>query len=235
MEEWRDAGVVIAARRHGEGRLIVSLFTASHGRQRGMLRLKRGSPVGEPGTVVSATWKARLEDHLGTLTAEVLEVGAASLFDDPLRLAGLSSLCALLEAVLPEREAHPDLYGATLDVLAQLQRGESWLAAYARWELQLLADLGYGLDLSECAVSGTRDDLAYVSPKSGRAVARRAAGAWVERLLPLPDFLREDTAETVPLDHIKMGLSLTGHFLEARLLLNPQPARQRLIQRLSSC
>ena len=235
MEEWRDAGLVIAARRHGEGRLIVSLFTASHGRQRGMLRPKRGSPVGEPGTLVIAAWKARLEDHLGTLTAEVLQVGAAVLLDDPLRLSGLSSLCALLEAVLPEREAHPALYESTLELLVQMQRGESWLSAYARWELHVLAEMGYGLDLSECAVSGSRDELAYVSPKSGRAVARLAAGEWVDRLLPLPVFLRDDASSDVPIDDIRAGVALTGHFLETRLLLRPLPARQRLIQRLSSC
>lgn len=233
MEEWRDAGLVVAARRHGESSLVVSLFTASHGRYRGLTRSggKRGGAVCQPGNVVMATWRARLSEHLGSLSCELLEAGAARVIDDPLRLAAVAALCATVEAMLPEREALPALYAATLDVLARLQEGDTWPAAYVRWELRLLADLGYGLDLASCAVTGATDDLAYVSPKSGRAVSSAAAGVWRDRLLPLPGFLRDDAALATAAD-IRAGFALTGHFIEARLVSGGIPARQRLIERL---
>ncbi len=232
MEQWRDAGVVLAASRHGENGIVLSLFTAHYGRQRGLIRGKPGALVAQPGTVVSATWRARLGDHLGSLTAEVLEVPAGGMLDDPLRLAALSALCASLDVTLPERDPLPALYAVSLDLLAHLSDGISaWQADYARWELALLTALGYGLDLSTCAVTGGLEDLRYVSPKSGRAVSTAGAGVWAERLLALPAFLRTPEAPATASD-LQQAFALSGHFLSLWAGVTDLPARERLIQRL---
>ncbi|UCH73134.1 MAG: DNA repair protein RecO [Rhodospirillales bacterium] len=234
--EWRDEGIVLAVRRHGEAAAIVSLLTAEHGRHAGLVRggaSRRLRGVLQPGNTLAATWRARLEEHLGAYTVEPLASGAA-LYDRPGPLATLTSATALLESALPERAPHPELYFALADLLVALEAPD-WAESYVRWELFLLADLGFGLDLSSCAATGTNDGLAYVSPKSGRAVSLSAGEPWRDRLLPLPRFLSPDSG-AADVQQVLDGLRLTGWFLE-RHVFAPQDrhtpdARERLITHL---
>ena len=236
--EWRDEGVVIAVRRHGESAAIAELFTAGHGRHAGVVRGgagRRMAPLMQPGAQLQATWRARLEDHLGVFTVEPLR-SRAGLLADRDALAGLNAVCALLHFALPEREAHPTLYARTMTVLEMMEGSELWPLAYLRWEMALLEDLGYGLDLSRCAVTGAAGGLVHVSPKSGRAVSAEGAGPWAERLLPLPPEMLGEGAGALP--GVLAGLRTTGHFLSAWLAPaigeRPVPeARARLMDRLA--
>lgn len=234
--DWREDGILLARRRHGENAAIVEVFTRGHGRHAGIVRGGSGrkmTPVLEPGNQVDVTWRARLEDHLGTFTVEPIEARAAALMSDRLTLAGLNALSALLTFTLPEREAHPTLYDGTLTVLDMMSTSDHWPLAYLRWEMALLEELGFGLDLSTCAATGETENLIYVSPKSGRAVSAAGAGAWKTKLLPLtPAMTGEGTSED-----ITEGLRTTGHFLTTRLApaLGNKPipdARDRLIDLL---
>ena len=228
--EWKDEGLVIARRHHGESAAIVSLLTREHGRHLGLVRGgtgRRAAGLYEPGNLVRAVWRGRLQEHLGSYACEPLQSFAARVIDDPLRLGALTSACAIVEVALPEREPHEALYAATLELLSQLE-GEDWAAQYARWECQCLADLGFGLDLSHCALTGTAEDLAYVSPRSGRAVSRAAGQPYAEKLFPLPSFLAggEATPATV-----LAALDMTGHFLERNVLAaSDKPIPQARIQ-----
>ena len=194
----------------------------------------------QPGTQLQVTWSARLEEHLGTFTVEPLAT-RAGIMADALALAGLNAVCALLHVALPERQAHLPLWRATMALLTQLDaRPEArldWVPDYLRWELLLLEQLGFGLDLTSCAVTGSREDLAYVSPRSGRAVSRDGAGDWAARLLPLPPvLLGQGPASGV---EAAQALALTGHFLDKGLhpLLMGKPlpeARARLLRMLET-
>ncbi|MCG6883460.1 MAG: DNA repair protein RecO [Silicimonas sp.] len=234
--EWREQGLLLSSRRHGESAAIIEVFTETHGRHAGIVRgggSRKMAAALQPGTQLDVTWRARLEDHLGTFTAEPVRA-RAYLMGDRKTLAGLNALTALLSFSLPEREAHAALYRQTLTVLDMME-GEYWPLAYLRWELSLLDELGFGLDLTTCARSGATEELAYVSPKSGRAVAANAAGEWVDRLLPLSPAL---TGQSGTPEDIKAGLGVTGHFLRTRLApalgTRPLPeARQRLVDLLS--
>lgn len=215
--EWTDEGIVLACRRHGESGAIVTLLTRAHGRHAGLVRGGAGRRLRglyEPGNRVLATWRARLAEHLGHYTCELAEALAARLLDDPLRLAGLAAATAVADAALPEREPHPAVHDRLRALLAALAESPAaaWQAAYVRWELALLADLGFGLDLARCAVTGAATDLAYVSPRSGRAVSAAAGAAYAGRLLRLPAFLLAPAAAAGPAE-ILAGLELTGHFL----------------------
>lgn len=212
--DWQDTGIVLSVRRHGESAAVVSLMTRAHGRHGGLVRGAK-SPGNrgmlQPGNLVQAAWRARLADHLGTYTLEPLAMRAAPLLDDPGRLAALASACALVDTVLPERQAAEDVFDLLADLTAGLA-GEGWAGLYARWEFAMLSALGYGLDLSHCAATGVTDDLVYVSPKSGRAVSASAGAPYRERLLPLPAFLK--SSEAAPeLAAVADALRLTGYFL----------------------
>ncbi len=233
--EWREEGLLLAVRRHGESAAIIEVLTEGHGRHAGIVRgggSRKMAAILQPGAQLDATWRARLEDHLGTFTIEPLK-SRAHLMSDKLTLAGLNALTALLSYALPEREAHATLYRQTVTVLDMME-GEFWPLAYLRWELSLLDELGFGLDLSRCAVTGAETDLTYISPKSGRAVATGGAGDWADKLLPLSPALTGKSAD--PVD-IAAGLKVTGHFLLTRLApaLGAKPipqARQRLVELL---
>jgi DNA repair protein RecO (recombination protein O) len=235
--EWRDTGFVLNARRHGESGLITELLTAEHGRHAGLVRggqSPRRRALLQPGNAVAVTWRGRLPEHLGTLDCELVAAHAARLLDDPDRLAALNAATALLLAALPEREPHPDLYEAFAGLLAALDSPDLWMPAYVAWECGLLAALGFGLDLARCAVTGTNEDLVYVSPRTGRAVSRESGAPYRDKLLPLPGFLWRD-APADPAD-IVAGLVLTRHFL-LHHLLEPQggrlpEARERLLERM---
>lgn len=212
--EWRDEGVILSVRRHGETSAIAEILTAAHGRCLGLVRGGRSRlqrPVLQPGNVVQATWRARLEEHLGNFAIEALSLRAGAIMDEPFRLAGLTTLAGLAQ-LLPEREPHGRIYEALRVVLDAIGDDDVWPALLVRWELGLLDELGFGLDLAKCASTGQTDDLAFVSPRSGKAVSRGAGVPYRDRLLPLPGFLAAG-APPAPADIVD-GLKLTGYFLD---------------------
>jgi DNA repair protein RecO (recombination protein O) len=243
--EWTDEAIVLSARKHGESAAILQLLTRGHGRHAGLLHGGgggRGRGALQPGNRIQAVWRARLADHLGVFACELMRSGGASLLEDPLRLAALSSACALTETALPEREPHSDVFEGLDALIAALEATDEvggWGRAYVAWELGLLAALGFGLDLSRCAATGRNDELAFVSPRTGRAVSLSASEPYRDRLLPLPRFLAgQGSAGPLPVEagDILAGLSLTAHFLErhvfAALNRGIPPARPAFTDRL---
>ncbi len=234
--DWTDQGIVLSARKHGESSVVLSLLTQAHGRHAGVVRggqSRRRRGVLEVGNLLSAVWRARLEEHLGNFTVELETGHAARLFDRADRLAALTALCATADTCLAEREPHPETFAATLRLIEALD-GDDWPVLYVAWEVQLLGTLGFGLDLSSCAATGVTGDLAYVSPRSARAVSRSAGAPYRDKLLVLPAFLI-GRGEAVPRD-ILDGLVLTGYFLHLHVY---QPhnrqlpdARERLLELL---
>jgi DNA repair protein RecO (recombination protein O) len=235
--EWRDEGIVLSVRAHGENDAIASLMTFEHGRHLGLVRGgtgRRQSPLLQSGNRLECVWKARLADHLGAYTVEPLRLYMATMLDDAVRLAAVGSACALMETSLAERDPHPDLYAALVTLMGRLSSEPAWPEDYVRFELLLLAELGFALDLSACAVTGVTEGLRYVSPRTGRAVSEEGAGAYVSRLLPLPAFLMGQ--EGVDEEQVMAGLRLAGHFIR-RHILEPAdrampPARERLLSLL---
>lgn len=237
--DWQDEGCIIAVRPHGETAAVIEVFTAVHGRHAGVVRggaSRRMAAVLQPGSQVAVTWQARLSEHMGAFAVEPVQ-SRAGLMGDRLALAGLNAICALLHVALPEREAHPGLWRVTMALLAGLERGEDWPEQYLRWEAVLLEELGFGLDLGRCAVTAAREGLAYVSPKTGRAVSAAGAGDWAARLLPLPAVLLGQGRATMA--ELAQGFAITGHFLGRSLepILRGRPlpaARARLIDLLAT-
>lgn len=239
MIEWRDQGALLKVRKHGENAAIIEVFTQSHGKAAGIVRggtSRKIAPILQPGAQLDVTWKARLEDHLGSFTVEPVRSRAAQVMQDRLGLAGLNAVTGILAFVLPERETHPPLYERTIALLDLLGQTDIWPLAYLQWEVALLEEMGFALDLSACAVSGLNDDLFYVSPRTGRAVSRLAAGEWADRLLPLPHVLL-GKGDANPAEIVK-AMQTTGHFLHNHLAKSlgdralPE-ARQRLIDVLN--
>ncbi|MGN7868359.1 DNA repair protein RecO [Paracoccus sp. 22332] len=236
--EWQAEGTVLARRPHGETSVILDVLTDLHGRHSGLVpggvSQKRAAML-QPGSRLDLRWRARRDDQLGTFAVEPVRL-RSGLLADPLALAGLNAVCSLLIFALPERDPHPVLVGATERLLDLMEAGADWSQDYLRWEMRLLDEMGFGLDLSACAVTGAAQGLAYVSPKSGRAVSREGAGDWADRLLPLPGIL--GGAGDNRGQGLAEGLAITGHFLNARLAAElvgrPVPAaRQRLVDRLA--
>ena len=177
--EWRDQGILLSARRHGETSAIIEVFTPAHGRHAGVVRggtSRKIAPILQPGAQLDLAWRARLEDHIGAFSVEPVRSRAAVAMGDRLALAGLNAVTSLISFCLPEREAHPSLYRRTEALLDLLDRMDLWPLAYLRWELDLLEEMGYALDLTRCAVTGATEGLCFVSPKSGRAVSAAGAG-----------------------------------------------------------
>lgn len=217
---WTDEGIVLSVRAHGETAAVAELFTRQHGRHLGLVyggRSRRMRPVLQLGNHVDVVWKARLAEQLGHLTLELRRGYAAEVMEHPAALVALTSLTTLVRE-LPERDPHANLYEVTLFVLGFLDDPTVWPALLVRWELALLGELGYGLDLSQCAATGANDALIYVSPKSGRAVSASAGEPYKDRLLALPQFLRPERGHgaSVTGDDIAAGFALTGYFLEQR-------------------
>lgn len=236
--DWRDTGILLSTRKHGETSLIMEVFTPEHGRHAGVLRggtSRKLAPHLQPGAQLDLAWRARLEDHIGSFTAEPQRSRAAAALGDRVALAGLNAVTALLAFCLPEREPHPTLYKRSEALLDLLDRPDLWPLAYLQWELALLEEMGFGLDLASCAVTGATEGLAYVSPKTGRAVTAGAAGDWADRLLPLPPILMgQGEAEDAD---ILQALETTGFFMENRLApdLRDRPlpaARSAFVTRL---
>lgn len=219
--EWEAPALVLSAAPYGEGSAIVHVLTGEHGLYHGLARggsASRWRAVWQTGNLVRARWVARLSEQLGNISAEVVHASAARILDDPLPLAMLASLCALADGCLPEREPHPAIFQGLASLLARISLDPHWAVAEAmpeivRWELMLLSDLGFGLDLGCCALGGPADDLRWVSPRTGRAVSDTRAGEWRQRLLPLPGFVLHPDETGTPQDWYD-GLRLTGHFLQ---------------------
>ncbi len=218
--EWTDAGLIVGVKRHGETSVVLELMTRDHGRHLGLVRGGRSralQPVLQPGNSVSAVWRARLEDHLGAFSVEPAVSRAARLMASALALHGLNHLTGLLH-LLPERDPHPALHDMADAAASHLDEARLAPELLVRFELALLAEFGYGLHLDECVLSGTVEDLAFVSPKSGRAVNRSAGEAWRDRLLPLPGFLSRPLGQGAPdMAEIAAAFRLTGHFLQREL------------------
>jgi DNA repair protein RecO (recombination protein O) len=219
--QWEDEAVVLATRRHGERALIVELLTREHGRHAGLLRggqSPRTRAQWQIGNRLLVSWRARLSEHLGSFTGELVASHAAGLLDDRVRLATLSAAAALAEAALPEREPHARAYAGFLRLMDALAADDRWAIAYVEWEMALLAELGFGLDLSCCASTGTTENLIYVSPRSGQAVSAEAGVPYKTKLLRLPEFLRQADGIGRPTpEDLLDGLALTGFFLESRV------------------
>ena len=220
MPNWSDEGFVISARIHGESNAVIGLFTKSHGRHMGLVHggtSRTKKPLLELGNFVSADWQARLDEQLGTYQIELMKAYSAAMLDNPLKLSALASVCALLEQALPEREPQEAIYHATsalFEVFYLSDDCEQWLPIYLKWELGMLDALGFGLDLSRCAVSGATGQLDYVSPRTGHGVQAAYAGPYKERLLALPACLG---GRQVLENELDAGLQLTGHFLQKHI------------------
>lgn len=238
--QWTDDGLILGVRRHGETSVVLELFTRAHGRHFGLVRGGRSHrlrPALQPGNTVSVTWRARLEDHLGAFAVEPVAARAGRLMEAAASLHGVLHLAGLLR-LLAEREPHESLYEAATVVADHLHDPQAAPALLARLELVTLSELGFGLDLSVCAATGARDDLAYVSPKSGRAVGREAGAPYAERLFPLPPFLHLSGANAAPTrDDVAAAFAITGHFLSSRVWeprgLKPPDARAAYLAALA--
>lgn len=235
--EWVDDAIVLGARHFGEGKLVAEVFSRENGRYGGVVHAGRKSqPMLQAGNVVHAGWKARLSEQLGFYSPlELIEPHATRLLDDPIALAGLSSAVTLIRSATPERQAYPQLYDALIVLIEAMPHHEIWPAIYARFELGLLSAMGYGLDLSRCAVTGQTENLAWVSPRTGRAATYDAGAPHAELLLRLPPFLVDAEAELKEGD-VADAFALAGYFLERRVFdqrgENLPETRRRLIERL---
>jgi DNA repair protein RecO (recombination protein O) len=239
MAGWQAAGIILSASRFGEGGLILSIFVAERGLRRGLARgaaKSRQRGLYEPGNQVTATWNARLAEQLGSFRVEPDRFVAAAFMDDALRLACLGAALSVADMALPEQAAHPASYAALMALLDALIEDESFLQLYLRFELVLLTELGFGLDLSRCALTGTTEDLAYVSPRTGKAASLQAGAIYRDRLLPLPRMLGGVIEAANEIEDLLAGLRISGHFLERHVLEAKGPAlsaaRQLFIDRL---
>jgi len=223
--EWTDEGIILGTRRHGESSAIVELLTRGHGRHLGLVRGGAGTrmrPLLQPGNSVSAVWRARLDEHLGYYAIEGTRLRAATMLACPHAAYGITHLASLAR-LLPERAPHDGIYEQLEAILDDFDEPVVAATRVVRFEMTMLDELGFGLDLSSCAATGAQSDLIYVSPKSGCAVSRGAGEPWRERLLPLPPFLRagqEDSGVDSEQDLME-GFRLTGTFL-LRNVLEPR-------------
>ena len=213
--EWRDEGIILGLRKHGETSVIAEVMTHAHGRHMGIVRggrSKRLQPVLQPGNSIDLVWRARLDEHLGQFQVELLNARAGRLMQSAIGVHGVQAMAALLR-LLPERDSHSRLHDAFAIILDSLDSPAEAGALYVRFELAILEDLGFGLDLSACAATGTRSDLIYVSPKTGRAVSADAGAPWADRLLALPPFLSDRAQACSDVEMLDQAFRLTGYFL----------------------
>lgn len=213
--DWSDEGIVLSARKHGESAAIVTLLTRNNGRYSGLVHGGSGSRargIYQTGNLVSADWRARLSEHLGTMSCELQRPYAAALMTERLPLLALISAGALVERLLPERDPQPEMFDRFQLLIESLGDGPDWVEGYVHWERGLLDDLGYGLDLTACAATGSTDDLVYVSPRTGCAVSAAAGAPYRDKLLNLPAFLLGSAGSSTG-EEIREGLRVTGHFL----------------------
>ncbi len=232
--EWQDQGILLSVRRHGEGAAIIELLTQAHGRHAGLVRgggSRKMAALLQPGTLLTVSWRARIEDQLGSFSVELAHSFATALLASRIKLYGFNALSAMLGRYLPEREPNRALFRSCLELLQRVEADENWQHVYCLLELEMLNVLGYGIDLSACAVTGQAHDLTHVSPKSGRAVSREVARGWEDKLLDYPPFLSGDTLVDVSRKEFRQALRLTGYFFEKHVPVTPPKlpeARRRL-------
>ena len=234
---WVDDGIFLGGRKFGESSSIVSILTRQNGRHLGLVQGgigRRLRPVLQVGNILRCEWNARLEESLGKFRLEMLKPVAACVLEQPLQLSGMGSVCGLVEQLLPERDRCTSLFEHTKDLLESFVSGQNYMAKYVFWELDLLAELGFGLNLESCVVTGVKNDLPWVSPKSGCAVSRQAGDKYAKNLLMLPTFLINGSSGTI--SEISSGLKLTGHFLSKAANINGvelSSARDRFVDQFS--
>ena len=234
--QWQDEAIILGVRRHGETSVVAEVMTRDRGRHLGLVRSGRSramQPVLQPGNLVEATWRARLHEHLGDFRIEPVRLRAARLMESATAVYGVQAMGALLR-LLPERDPHPHLYDALDIILENLHEPADAGELFVRFELAVLNDLGFGLDLTECAATGVREELVYVSPKSGRAVCRSAGEPWAHKMLVLPAFLNDEAHAAADFDSLAAAFRLTAYFLE-RHVYEPRgvkmaPARAGFVQ-----
>ncbi len=234
--QWSDQAIILQVRKFAEHGAVVTLFSRANGLYSGVCKAAQSKAqrgIYQPGNIVQANWKARLEEHIGSLSCELDMPVAALVMQDARALSGLNAVCAMLPLAVHERDAHPQLYDAAVMLLEHLASGQPWLVDYIRFELCLMREAGYGLDLEQCAATGARDSLVYVSPKSGCAVSASAGAPYHERMLPLPAFLLQEQPE-VQHSAIADGFKLTSYFLTHWLLAplgrSMPDARERVLR-----
>ena len=214
---WSDKGLVVSVKKYGENSLILHLFTKDHGVHAGLVKYsttKKNGYIYELGNILSVEWTGRLEEQLGFYKSELEKSYLYNIINNSLKLDALNSICSMLSMFLPERQVNSKLYKETIEIIKYLNNNDmTWVSRYAQWELLLLSELGYGLDLSQCAVTAEIENLKYVSPKSGRAVSELGAGIWVKKLLILPKFLQKFNTNALDNDELNYGIKLTTFFL----------------------
>lgn len=209
--------MLLSVRKHGEGSAIIEILTKDHGRHAGVVRgggARKSAAMLQPGAQLAVTWRARLADHLGSFNVEPKFSRVPKIMAGRVEMAAFAAISGLVLTCLPEREPQGRIYAQVMELMADFSINDAWLANYVRWEMMLLDELGFGLDLSGCAVTGGNDNLAYVSPKTGRAVSSAAAVGWEDRLLKLPDFLIAAKPYAPSNIDILQGLTLSGFFLK---------------------
>jgi DNA repair protein RecO (recombination protein O) len=214
--QWTDDAVILGTRRHGENSVIAEVMTRARGRHMGLVRSGRSKtmqPVLQPGNLVEITWRARLEEHLGDFRVEPLKSRAGALMESAVSVYGVQAIASLLR-LLPERDPHPHLFETLNVILDHLDDPLDACELYIRFEIAMLNDLGFGLDLTQCAATGERFELIYVSPKSGRAVSRVAGEPYADKMLKLPAFLSDGSRKAANLESMADAFSLTGYFLQ---------------------
>ena len=233
--EWQDHGILLSARRHGEGSAIIEVLSENHGIHAGLVRgggSRKSAALLQPGNLLALNWRARLEDQLGSFSVELKKSHSAVLLAARLKLYCFNPLSAMLSRYLPEREPNPVVYSAFFDLLLRFETDDNWQHRYCLLELEMLNSLGYGIDLSRCAVTGQDTDLSYVSPKSGRAVSKEVAMGWEDKLLPYPAFLQRDSLTKISSEEFRQSLRLSGYFFEKHVPVSPPrlpEARLRLV------
>lgn len=234
--QWTDEAIFLGARRHGETSIIAEMMTREHGRHLGLVRGGRSrtmQPMLQPGNRLDVVWRARLDEHLGEYRVEPLTLRAARLMETATAVYGVQALAALLR-LLPERDPHPHLFGMLDIILDHLHEAKAAGELFIRFELAVLNDLGFGLDLAQCAATGTREELVYVSPKSGRAVCREAGEPWADKMLALPLFLSAGAPSAATAESLADAFRLTGFFLGRHVYeprgITPGAAREGFLQ-----
>ena len=234
MPEWNDVGIILSAKKYGEKGLIINILTETHGRYVGWInnyKMKSILSSVQPGNLVNVFWKSRLIEQMGTFKIELISSISGKIFDEKLKLQALISLCSLLEKFLPERQSYSEVFDGTrafLNVLAinNEVNDKLWIKGYVKWEIGLLSSIGFSLDLKQCVVTGQKNNLYYVSPKTGKAVSKEGAGKFAPKLLKLPMFLGgTKVIGSSILEEIIMGLNITTYFFKNKLLLSINDSR----------
>ena len=232
--EWQDQGILLSVRRFGESAAIIEVLTETHGRHAGLVRgggSRKLAALLPSGNLLQLTWRARLEDQLGSFSVELTNALSVALLSSRLKLYGFNALSSMLIGYLPEREPNTEIFEGCIDVLERIRSDDNWQHRYCLLELQMLNALGYAIDLEQCAVTGQQHDLTHVSPKSGRAVSRETALGWEDKLLVYPRFLSQEKLVEISAEEFRQSLRLSGYFFEKYMPVTPPKlpeARQRL-------